>query len=165
MLPAVGPALLAPRLKLELIKRAVAAYPRDRGHALSPRIKAAIGRTTHPAAIVGAPWSGLRLTRVERQSDKRDQYNRDDAHDGDLLLARRVRPTVICRFAWLRFATLKYLPIAAWRVAAGLGFSRFAGLSIHRLVGLSLLIRVGQRLAALRLRRLFRILSDGWAAE
>jgi hypothetical protein len=49
-------------------------------------------------------------------------------------------------------------------VAAGLGFSCFAGLSIHRLVGLSLLIRVGQRLAA-RLRRLFRILSDGWAAE
>ena len=125
-----------PRLKLELIKRAVAAYPRDRGHALSPRIKAAIGRTTHPAAIVGAPWSGLRLTRVERQSDKRDQYNRDDAHDGDLLLAGRVRPTVICRFPWLRFAILEYLPIAAWRVAAGLGFSCFAGLGIHRLVGL-----------------------------
>jgi hypothetical protein len=79
-------------------------------------------------------------------------------------LARRVRPTVICRFAWLKFAILEYLPIAAWRVAAGLGFSCSAGLSIHRLVSLSLLIRVGQRLAA-RLRRLFRILSDGWAAE
>jgi predicted DNA-binding ribbon-helix-helix protein len=141
------------------IRLFVLGFYRDRGHALPPRIKAAIGRTAHPAAIVGAPWSGLRLTCVERQSDKRDQCNRDGAH-GDLLLARRIRPTAICRFAWLRFAR----PIAAWRVAAGLGFSCFAGLSIHRLVGLSLLIRVGQRLA-LRLRRLFRLLSDGWAAE
>jgi hypothetical protein len=162
ILAGVAPAPLAPRLKLELITRAVAADPRDRGHALPPRVKAAIGRTAHPAAIVGAPWSGLRPARGERQSGERDQCNRDGAHDGDLLLARRIRPTVICRLAWLKLATLEYLRIAGWRVAAGLGFSCLAGLSTHRLVSLSLLIGVGQRLA-LRLRRLFRLLSDGWA--